>query len=76
MENSNKKYQKPDAISKVEEPALEYTKTEKLETEIEYHPVLESLILNAIKESEEGKSIPHEEVMRRLKERYPFLNGV
>jgi hypothetical protein len=76
MENSNKKYPKTDSISKVEEPALEYTKTEKLETEIEYHPVLESLILKAIKESEEGKSIPHEEVMRRLKERYPFLNGV
>ena len=76
MENSNKKYPKTDSISKVEEPALEYTKIEKLETEIEYNPVLESLILKAIKESEEGKGIPHEEVMRRLKERYPFLNGV
>lgn len=76
MENSNKKYPKTDSISKVEEPALEYTKTEKLEKEIEYNPVLESLILKAIKESEEGKSIPYEEVMRRLKERYPFLNGM
>ncbi len=76
MENSNKKHLKPDSISKVEEPALEYFKIEKLETEIEYNPVLESLILKAIKESEEGKGIPHEEVMRRLKERYPFLNGV
>lgn len=76
MENSNKKYQKPDSIYKVEEPALEYLKIEKLETEIEYNPVLESLILKAIKESEEGKGIPHEEVMRKLKERYPFLNGV
>lgn len=63
-------------LDKVEEPILSYNQEEKLNEEIEYHPVLEKLILKAIKESEEGKGIPHEEVMRKLKERYPFLNGV
>ena len=82
MENSNKKYPKTDSISKVEEPALEYFKIEKLvpspsNDEWDALPeVLKKLLEKGLKESEEGKSIPHEEVMRRLKERYPFLNGV
>ena len=39
----------------------------------EFHPVLVKLIEQSKAESEAGMGIPHEEVMRRVKLRYPFL---
>lgn len=72
MENSNKKHPKPDTISKVEEPALEY-KSQKVYANIEDHPLFTKLIEKSIQEAEEGKLIPHEEVMKRVKEKFPFL---
>ena len=72
MENSNKKYPKTDSISKVEEPALEY-KSEKIYANIEDHPLFVKLIEKSIQQAEEGKLIPHEEVMKRMKEKFPFL---
>ena len=72
MENSNKKHQKPYTISKVEEPALEY-KSEKKDANIVDHPLFAKLIEKSIQQAEEGKLIPHEEVMKRMKEKFPFL---
>ncbi len=39
----------------------------------ELHPVLEKLLLQSIQDSKDGKGISHEEMMRRVKLRYPFL---
>lgn len=39
----------------------------------ELHPVLEKLLLQSIQDSKDGKGIYHEEMMRRVKLRYPFL---
>jgi hypothetical protein len=41
--------------------------------EEELYPVLVKLLEKSIQEANEGKLIPHEEAMRRIKERYPFL---
>lgn len=62
-------------VNSVHEPEIKYesemnsasTDSEKL------HPILEKLILKSKAESEAGMGIPHEEVMRRLKLKYPFL---
>lgn len=68
--DSNKKT--PDFL---QEPATEFLKpiSEASETEEEMHPILVQLLEKAIKESEQGLGIPHEEVMRRIKEKFPFL---
>jgi hypothetical protein len=39
----------------------------------ELHPVLEKLLLQSIQDSKDRKGISHEEMMRRVKLRYPFL---
>jgi len=39
----------------------------------ELHPILVKLIEQSKAESQAGMGIPHEEVMRRVKLRYPFL---
>jgi hypothetical protein len=39
----------------------------------ELHPVLEKLIAQGIQDSIDGKGISHQEMMRRVKLRYPFL---
>lgn len=37
------------------------------------HPILQKLIAQGIQDSIDGKGISHEEMMRRVKLRYPFL---
>lgn len=39
----------------------------------ELHPILQKLIAQGIQDSIDGKGISHEEMMRRVKLRYPFL---
>jgi hypothetical protein len=39
----------------------------------ELHPILVKLIEQSKAESKAGMGIPHEEVMQRMKLRYPFL---
>ena len=39
----------------------------------ELHPILVKLIEQSKAESKAGMGIPHEEMMRRVKLRYPFL---
>ena len=70
-EDSNKKDKKLD-LNKVEEPAAEYS-TEKTYANIEDHPLFIKVIEKSIKEAEEGKGSTTEEVMKRVKEKYPFL---
>ena len=60
-------------INKVEEPITEYNVEKNALQEEELHPVLVKLLEKSIQEANEGKLIPHEEAMRRIKERYPFL---
>ena len=59
----------------LQEPATEYINAENYtsEEEEELHPILIQLLEKAIKESEQGLGIPHEEAMRRIKEKFPFL---
>ena len=55
----------------VEEPAEVYEVTQNSEaTSEELHPVLIQLIEKSIKQHDEGKGIPHEEVMRRFREKF------
>lgn len=60
-------------INKVGEPVTDYNLGEKSVEQEELHPVLIKLLEKSIKEANEGKLISHEEAMRRIKERYPFL---
>jgi len=59
----------------LQDPATEYLKpiSEASETEEEMHPILVQLLEKALKESEQGLGIPHEEVMLRIREKFPFL---
>ena len=58
--------QEPNAMYETENNSISYD-SEKL------HPILEKLILKSKAESEAGMGIPHEEVMQRIKLKYPFL---
>jgi hypothetical protein len=70
-----KKHSTDEKMNFVQEPAAIY----KAENDSisnnpeELHPILVKLIEQCKAESEAGMGIPHEEVMRRLKLRYPFL---
>ena len=65
--NSNKK-------NSAKEPAEAYEVTPKVDSnEEELHPILVQLLDKSIKEANEGKFISHEEAMRRIKVRFPFL---
>lgn len=64
---------KEEKINKVEEPITTYESNSTSENEIELHPVLEQLLEKSIKQADEGKLISHDDVMRKVKEKYPFL---
>ena len=74
MENSKKHSieKKQDAV---QEPEAVYGVGNDLisHDQEEFHPILVKLIEQSKAESKAGLGIPHEEVMRRLKLRYPFL---
>ncbi len=70
MENSNKKYQKPDSIYKVEEPATDYNLESKTVEDSELHPLLVKLIEIGKAQSEQGLGKPHAQVMKEMKKRY------
>ena len=56
------------------EPAESYEVMQKNDAvQKELHPVLTALLEKSIQEANEGKLIPHEEVMKRMKEKFPFL---
>lgn len=72
MENS-KKYNSQDKNDVVNEPSLEYGKEIEEFDDAEFHPILIQLLEKSIKEAEEGKGSTTEEVMKRVREKYPFL---
>jgi len=73
MENSNKKYKISDLIiHKVKEPAEVYV-SEKTFENIEEHPLFIKVIEKSKQDLREGKGIPHDVVMKNIKEKYPFL---
>lgn len=82
MENSNKNYKKPDSISKVEEPALEYFKIEKSvpsssNEEWDALPeLLKKLLEKGLKESDQDLGISHEDMMKKVKAKYPLIDGI
>ena len=71
MDNSNKKDKKLD-LHKVEEPTVAYN-SEKTYSKIEDHPLFSKVIEKSKKDAAEGKGSSTEEVMNRIKEKYPFL---
>lgn len=73
MDNSNKKYKTPDLIiSKVEEPTIVYN-SDKTCANIEDYPLFVKVIEKSKKDAAEGKGSTTEEVMKRVREKYPFL---
>ncbi len=82
MENSNKKHPKPDSISKVEEPALEYFETKKSvpsssNEEWDALPeLLKKLLEKGLKESDQDLGISHEDMMKKVKAKYPLIDGI
>jgi hypothetical protein len=70
MENSKKNHQKPDSISKVEEPATAYNLESKTVEDFELHPVLLQLLEIGLKQSEQDLGKPHAQVMAEMKLKY------
>ena len=64
---------KEDKINKVEEPITYYKNEGKIINDITEHPLFAKVIEKCKQDIKEGKGIPHEEVMKRFKERFPFL---
>jgi len=59
---------------KFHEPISDHQVNENSEVDSdEMHPVLKQLLEQSIKEADAGLGVPHEEVMKRIKEKYPFL---
>lgn len=71
-DDSNKKDKKLD-LNKVEEPSTDYSLEKMATDDSELHPVLIQLLEKSIKEADEGKGFTTEEVMKRVREKYPFL---
>ena len=80
-DNSNKKDKKID-LNKVEEPIVVYGKTIKnsqVDSKAEWDQmpdVLKKLLEKGIKESDQGLGISHEEMMKKVKAKYPLINGI
>ena len=70
-DNSNKNDKNLD-LNKVEEPITEYS-AEKTYANIEDHPLFAKVIEKSKKDAAEGKGSTTEEVMKRVREKYPFL---
>lgn len=73
MENFEKKNSKKEDVIKVEESQTAYNSKLAFEKNEYLAPVLEQLLDKALQEAENGEGIPHEEVLKRLKEKYPFI---
>lgn len=64
-------------LDRVEEPVTAFEKPAAYSSEEEeMHPVLVQLLEKALKESELGLGISHEEMMKKVKAKYPFINGI
>ena len=72
MHNRNKN-STTSSPSVIEEPVVEYIVEKKASDNTEFHPVLIQLLEKSIKEAQDGKGSTTQEVMQRVKEKYPFL---
>ena len=72
MENFEKKNSKKEDVVK-EESQNAYNSKLAFEKNEHLAPVLEQLLDKALQEAENGEGIPYEEVLKRLKEKYPFI---
>ena len=72
MENFEKKNSKKEDVVK-EESQTAYNSKLAFEKNEHLAPVLEQLLDKALQEAENGEGIPYEEVLKRLKEKYPFV---
>ena len=66
IEKKQDAVQEPDAIYGTENNLISNNPEE-------LHPILQKLIAQGIQDSIDGKGISQEEMMRRVKLRYPFL---
>ena len=73
MENFEKKNSKKEDVIKVVASQTAYNSNSTFENNKQIVPVLEQLLDKALQEAENGEGNPHEEVMKRLKEKYPFI---
>ncbi|WP_264563538.1 hypothetical protein [Flavobacterium sp. N3904] len=75
MSNNKKQIPSDKKENEVQEPSVKYgaENNSVLNDSEEMHPVLKQLILKSIQDAKEGKGISHEEMMRRVKLKYPFL---
>lgn len=75
MSNDKKHSQTDKNEYEVQEPSANYEAENNsvLNDSEEMHPVLKGLILKSIQDAKEGKGISHEEMMKRVKLKYPFL---
>ena len=71
MENS-KKYDSESKINLVEETTTAY-KLEIKNDDIESHPLFAKVIEKCLEDSKAGKGISHAEMIKKTKEKYPFL---
>lgn len=62
-----------DKTNLANEPVQAYQEKQSYLNEEEFHPVLKQLLEKSLKEADEGMLIPHEEVMRRVREKFSFL---
>jgi hypothetical protein len=74
MSKDEKQHQVNKKMDLVQEPAAIYEseKNSALNESEELHPILKQLILKSKQDAQEGKGISHEEMMRRVKLKYPF----
>ena len=70
-----KKYSSGEKLNFVQESSISYEKENNLTANDsdELHPILIKLIEKSRLNHKGGKGIPHDEVMRRVKLKYPFL---
>ena len=79
---ANKKNVTSDPIPKVEDPMVYYEKNQnqtQVENDAEWDSmpeVLKKILEKGIEESNQGLGISHEEMMARVKEKFPFINGI
>lgn len=71
ISDSNNNDKKPN-LNKVEEPTVDY-KAEIIYPDITEHPLFAKVIEKSKKDALEGKGYTTEEVMKRVREKYPFL---
>lgn len=82
MSKKSKKYQIEEELNFVQEPTLEYNKEMNLHQKSindEWNDLpdfVKESIKIGIEESKEGVGVSHNEFMKIVKEKYPFVNGI